>query len=100
MGFDNHDSLGNGETGGRAALPIWLDFMKTAHQKLPERDFPMPSGIAMVRVDPATGLLAGDSVPGRMEPFLEGTAPTAMAPTPGQVDPNSGLFLEDKRGGM
>ncbi|HLL55606.1 MAG TPA: PBP1A family penicillin-binding protein [Myxococcaceae bacterium] len=101
VGFDNHDSLGGGETGGHAALPIWLGFMKPAHQGLPEREFPMPTGVTMVRVDPVTGLLAGDAVPGRMEPFLEGTAPTAMAPSPGQVDPNSGLFLEDqRRGGM
>lgn len=100
VGFDNHDSLGGGETGGHAALPIWLSFMKAAHQGLPEKDFPVPSGITLVRVDPVTGLLAGDSVPGRMEPFLEGTAPTTLAPAPGQADPSSALWDNGKRGGL
>ena len=49
------------------------------------------------RIDPASGLLAGRSVPGRMEPFLDGTAPTAEAPPQGQVDPNE-FFLHDQPG--
>jgi penicillin-binding protein 1A len=99
VGFDNHDSLGNGETGGRAALPIWLDFMKAAHQDLPPRDFEVPPGIVQVRVDPLTGLLAGSSVPGRLEPFLEGTAPTVEAPPPGQMTPDDFFFQDARRPG-
>lgn len=94
VGFDNHDPLGPGETGGRAALPIWLSFMKAAHQELPVRDFETPSGVSLVRIDPATGLLAGQSVPGRLEPFLEGTEPTALAPSPGQVQPEDFQLLQ------
>ena len=97
VGFDDHESLGAGETGGRAALPIWLAFMKAAHEGLPEREFDVPPGITFVRIDPASGLLAGSSVPGRMEPFLDGTAPTAEAPPAGQVDPND-FFLHDQQG--
>jgi hypothetical protein len=40
-------------------------------------------------------LLAGKSVPGRLESFLEGTEPTAAAPAPGSVDPND-FLLHDK----
>lgn len=98
-GFDNHDSLGRGETGARAALPIWLSFMEAAHQGLPIRDFDVPPGVEFVRVDPLTGLLAGGSVPGRMEPFLEGTAPTAEAPPPDAVRPED-FFLQDQRSGL
>lgn len=94
VGFDDNTPLGSTETGGRAALPIWLDFMRVAHQGLPVRDFEVPPGIVQVRIDPATGLLAGNSMPGRLEPFLEGTAPTAEAPPVGQVD-TSTFFLED-----
>jgi penicillin-binding protein 1A len=94
VGFDNHESLGNGETGARAALPIWLDFMKAAHQDLSASDFSPPPGVTFARVDPSTGLLAGSSVPGRLEPFLQGTAPTALSPSPGQADP-SRFFLDD-----
>lgn len=100
VGFDNHDSLGNGETGARAALPIWLTYMKAAHQGVPERDFPVPPGVSFVRIDPASGLLAGAAIPGRTEPFLEGTAPTAEAPPPGQVDPNRFLLEDRRRGGL
>lgn len=97
VGFDDNLPLGNSETGGRAALPIWLDFMRVAHQGLPVRDFEVPPGIVQVRIDPETGLLAGNSRPGRLEPFLEGTAPTAEAPPVGQVD-TSTFFLEDGKG--
>lgn len=100
VGFDNHDSLGAGETGGRAALPIWLSFMKAAHEGLPERDFEVPPGVAMVRIDPATGLLSGTSLIGRTELFVEGTAPTAQAPPPGQTDPNRFLLEDQRRGGL
>jgi penicillin-binding protein 1A len=100
VGFDDNSPLGSTETGGRAALPMWLDFMREAHKGLPAREFEVPSGIVTVRIDPVSGLLAGNSVPGRLEPFLEGTQPTAEAPPPGQVD-TSNFFLEDgKRGGM
>ena len=98
VGFDDHESLGSGETGGRAALPIWLTFMKGAHEGLPERDFEVPPGVALVRIDPSSGLLSGASVPGRLEPFIEGTAPTAQAPPPGQVDPNRFLLEDPRRG--
>jgi penicillin-binding protein 1A len=100
VGFDDHDSLGGSETGtgGHAALPIWLRFMKEAEEGLPIRDFEVPPGVQQVRIDPVTGLLAGRSVPGRMESFLEGTAPTAEAPPPGNVDPSKFLY-EDGRGG-
>jgi penicillin-binding protein 1A len=94
VGFDDNSPLGGSETGGRAALPIWLDFMRAAHQGLPVRDFEMPPGVVQVRIDPATGLLAGSSMPGRLESFLEGTQPTAEAPPMGQVD-TSTFFLED-----
>ncbi|MBJ6761874.1 PBP1A family penicillin-binding protein [Myxococcaceae bacterium JPH2] len=94
VGFDDNTPLGGAETGGRAALPIWLSFMRVAHEGLPARDFEVPPGITQVRIDPATGLLAGNSVPGRLEPFLEGTQPTAEAPPPGQVTPDN-FFMED-----
>ncbi len=98
VGFDDHASLGAGETGGKAALPIWLSYMRTAEANLPSREFEVPSGVTLVRIDPATGLLAGSSVPGRSEPFLEGTAPTVEAPPAGQVQPDD-FFLHDQKGG-
>ncbi len=99
VGFDAKQGMGRGEAGGRSALPIWMDFMKAAHEGLPERDFEAPEGIEFVRIDPLTGLLAGNAVPGRLEPFLEGTAPTIEAPSPEMVRPED-FFLHDQRGGL
>lgn len=100
VGFDDHGPLGPGETGGRAALPVWLQFMKAAHQGRPPRDFEVPPGVASVRIDPVTRLLAGKSVPGRLEPFVEGTQPTALAPEPGSVDPNDFLLQDGRPRGL
>ena len=98
VGFDDHSSLGGGETGGRAALPIWLSFMRAALDGKPARDFEVPPGVQSVRVDPVTGLLAGAHVPGRTETFLEGTAPSAEAPPPGEASPDRFLMEEPGRG--
>ncbi len=98
VGFDDHSILGPGETGGRAALPLWLGFMKAAHEGKPARDFEAPEGVTLARVDPQTGLLAGNAMPGRIEPFLEGTAPTAEAPRPGAVTPDQFLLQDGRRG--
>jgi penicillin-binding protein 1A len=100
VGFDDHSPLGSSETGGRAPLPIWLDFMRAAHEGLPAREFDVPPGVVQVRIDPASGLLAGNSVPGRLESFLEGTQPTAEAPPPGHVSPSDFFLQEGSRGGL
>jgi penicillin-binding protein 1A len=94
VGFDDNSSLGSSVTGGRAALPIWLDVMKSALEKRPRIDFSVPPGVESVRIDPLSGLRAPDGSPGRMEFFLEGTAPEGLAARPGEVKPEM-LFLED-----
>ena len=100
VGFDDHGRLGRAETGGRAALPIWLQFMEGAHEGRPVRDFPIPAGLVFERIDPSTGLLAGEAVPGRIEPFLEGTAPTTQTLPPGQVNPEEFFLQEGRAGGF
>jgi len=57
VGFDDNRAMGNREYGGKAALPIWLKFMKTAVAEFPERDFTMPDGVVRKIVDTRTGLL-------------------------------------------
>ncbi|MBO9664287.1 penicillin-binding protein 1A [Dokdonella sp.] len=59
VGFDDFSSLGRGEFGAKAALPIWIDFMRTALKDVPEQPFDMPPGVTRVRIDPASGYLAG-----------------------------------------
>jgi len=58
VGFDQVRPLGNRETGGRAALPMWIKFMETALAGVPERPLEQPQGLVTVRIDPKTGVLA------------------------------------------
>jgi penicillin-binding protein 1A len=80
VGFDEKRVLGRNETGGRAALPIWMEFMQTALAGRPVRDFPMPEGIVVARIDRGTGLLAdAESRDVVFQAFREGTEPTEGA---------------------
>jgi penicillin-binding protein 1A len=46
MGFDKPRSLGDRETGGGLALPMWIRYMKTALNGVPESTLPVPAGVA------------------------------------------------------
>jgi penicillin-binding protein 1A len=58
VGFDKLKPLGRGETGGRAALPMWIDYMRVALDGVKTYRQEPPEGLVTVRIDPATGLLA------------------------------------------
>lgn len=76
VGFDQPDSLGRREYGGKAALPIWIDFMGVALKDLPETHFSVPEGIASVKIDPETGLRAmRNQTNGIFEYFKSADAP-------------------------
>jgi penicillin-binding protein 1A len=81
VGYDDGRPLGQGETGGRTALPAWVSFMKEATKGKPKGEFPRPGGIVAVQIDPKSGKLA---FPGQAdaieEVFLAGTEPTDVAP--------------------
>ncbi len=75
-GFDDNTTLGFGETGARAALPIWKEYMKAALDELGERDFSIPPGILNLSINPKTGKKASPSSPSIFrEFFVEGTQP-------------------------
>lgn len=76
VGFDDPSSLGRGEYGGRAALPIWIDYMAEALRDEPEIQLPQPPGIVTARINRHSGKLArpGDSN-AMFEYFLEGNLP-------------------------
>lgn len=59
MGFDNTQPLGDGESGARAALPMWINYMAKALEGVPERDMDPPPGLVSVKIDPLTGQLTG-----------------------------------------
>ncbi len=58
VGFDRLQPLGRGETGGRVALPMWIDYMAVALKGVQVQKQEPPEGLVTVRIDPQTGLLA------------------------------------------
>jgi penicillin-binding protein 1A len=80
LGFDIPRSLGEGEVGGVAALPIWIDYMRVALKGRPEKSMPQPKGMVTVRIDPQTGLLANaNSKDGIFETFRANQVPKRSA---------------------
>jgi len=84
VGFDNHEPLGRRELGGRAALPVWMEFMAVALEGLEDSPPRMPEGLAQAKIDPESGLLARrDNEDAIMEIFQAGRLPP-MQPSLGQ----------------
>jgi penicillin-binding protein 1A len=76
VGFDRVQPLGNGETGGRAALPIWIGYMQQALEGMPQARVPQPPGLVTVRIDAKTGLrLPSGQVGGLFELFRPENVP-------------------------
>ncbi len=89
VGFDQDRSLGEGEQGGRTAIPAWTYFMHEALTGAPKRGVSVPDGIVSVRISPETGLLASSDNPnGIMEKFIEGNLPKSeLYEGPNQSNP-------------
>ncbi len=78
VGFDQDRPLGRGEEGSRTALPIWVEFMRSALADAPERFESEPGGLVTVRISGETGMLAraGES-DAMFETFRVGHVPEA-----------------------
>lgn len=80
VGFDTPKSLGRLETGARAALPVWIDFMGAALGERPEGSYLQPAGVVEALIDAQTGLLAvGGEEETKLEYFYEENLPAAPA---------------------
>ncbi len=71
VGFDQPKPLGRGEVGGRSAVPIWMDFMKTALKGLPQQRLPMPGGVTSVAINPSNGKLVEPGTPGALAEIVQ-----------------------------
>ncbi|HVF63262.1 MAG TPA: penicillin-binding protein 1A [Casimicrobiaceae bacterium] len=86
IGFDQPRNLGNNETGGVAALPIWVSYMQRALKNVPERKPETPDGVVSLRINADSGLrddhgslsewFFSEYVPRRDEPALASPQPT------------------------
>ncbi len=55
LGFSNNEPVGDNEYGSTTALPIWIDYMRTALAGIPETHRIPPDGLVRMRIDPSTG---------------------------------------------
>ncbi len=81
VGYDDNKPLGSGESGASTALPAWIQLMKFAHENRPRAEFPRPSGVVTIAIDPKTGNRATLDVESMDEVFLEGTEPPEVPPS-------------------
>jgi penicillin-binding protein 1A len=96
VGFDNEKPLGKQETGSRAAIPIWLSFMKNILTDKAIRVFPVPNGVVFARIDAETGLLAiPESKKTIFECFKEGSVPVEYTKRPGAITEQGQFFKSD-----
>jgi penicillin-binding protein 1A len=79
VGFDDQQTLGARETGGRAALPIWIEYMRSALSGMPENLEQQPDDMVTVKIDSETGKRAGrDTANSRFEIFRAANAPKEL----------------------
>jgi penicillin-binding protein 1A len=82
IGFDQPHTLGRNETGGSAALPIWMNYMGAVLKGVPEEPFVPPPGVIAVRINPETGLRVGEGQSGLVDFFYQEFVPREdAAPT-------------------
>ena len=84
VGFDEERSLGENETGARAASPIWVTYMSKILKDKPKKDFSVPEGVEFMKIDPKTGQIGQDRE-SILECFIEGTGPPQKAPSPSKT---------------
>jgi len=77
VGRDDYGPLGPGETGARAALPIWLQFMEHTLSETPLAFFDLPDETTMVFMDPDSGKAVPEDTPSAVPAlFRKESAPT------------------------
>lgn len=76
VGFDSPEPMGRSETGGKAALPIWIDYMRVALEGIEEYKRPIPPGVIAAKINRLTGNLASpNSSDAILEYFTVGNLP-------------------------
>ncbi len=90
VGFDDFSPLGNRETGGVAALPMWIEFMRGALKDIPETPLEAPEGIVKAFISPWTGLLTASANKGGIwEYFQAEHVPTRYSSPASGVAPDN-----------
>ncbi|MDM7322162.1 MAG: penicillin-binding protein 1A [Gammaproteobacteria bacterium] len=83
VGFDDYRPLGRMETGGKVAVPMWVDFMQVALKDRPVQELKPPPGIITASIDPGTGQIVPSGTPGAIIEYFDVRYPqvtTAVMP--------------------
>ncbi|HVG56027.1 MAG TPA: PBP1A family penicillin-binding protein [Vicinamibacterales bacterium] len=89
-GFDQPQTIRQGGTGARVALPIWADFMRRVQRRLPSRGFSPPAGLEPHELCLISYQRPVDGCPSYIEYFKDGDdVPTQLCPI------HEGTFKED-----
>ena len=95
VGYDDRKPMGKGETGSRAASPIFLYFMREILKGMPKEPFLHPEGVVVAKIDAKTGLLASPfSEKTCFQVFKKGTEPADYSPKPDQGKPGQFFQLD------
>lgn len=92
MGHDDHNApLGDGETGGRAACPVWLYFMREYLKDQPPESFSIPPGVGMARMNPNTGAILHPNDAGGNFAAFAGSLPVQ------ELSPSDSVLAQEPR---
>ena len=75
IGFDTPAPLGANETGGMAALPMWMTYASRVLKGVAEQEIETPSGVAVASINPVTGLREADGRSKTIEYFYQESLP-------------------------
>ncbi len=89
VGFDEKRTIGSGMTGAKAALPIWVDFMKEAVRHNGEEPFSVPAGVVEVKICPDSGMLATEYCRAVVDRFSAGSEPKSYCTIHGPALPQA-----------
>ncbi len=100
VGFDKYESLGDRETGSKAALPMWIEFMKTALDGVPEDKLVQPKGVVSLLINKETGEATITNKNAMFEYFRQEFAPVLeeleTIVTPTEIDEVKQDLIEDE----
>ena len=93
MGFDQPRSLGDRETGGGAALPIWMGYMEKVLKNVPEAEYTMPDDMVVARINEKGYRDANGT---REEYFYKENVPPEQAPPPPEQTGHPAETIKDQ----
>jgi penicillin-binding protein 1A len=83
IGFDQPQTLGRNETGGSAALPIWMGYVGNALKGVAEQALTPPAGVVAIKVSAESGSRVGEGEPGIVDFFYQEFPPAEGGPAVG-----------------